>query len=857
VRKYLFLLLIIPAVAFGYTYSVSPEDVGMDTGQGYDIPRIPGGVYTNEVGDPHLPWLPLRVSVPAGMGAAEVMVVSVETQELPGYYTVFPTQQSRPISMPGEFVENFSPVYSSDDAYPGRPMAATGGGNIAGYGVADLLFCPFIYHPASGRIEVITEISFNLELETLSYDIHTPRVVTPATVDINAERVKSLVINPESVYTPAEIVPPKALGPEFESNYNEPDVGGTAEWVLITREEFADAFRPLVDWKLKKGLSTALVTVEYIIENYDGRDQAEKIRNFIIDAYENWSTTYIVLGGDCNFVRERRAFAVGFGSPDDYMIPCDLYYSDLDGDWNADGDDLWGEWPSDEVDLYADVYVSRFPVNTVEETEAVVAKTLVYEKSIPSDFPLNTVFFGGQLDDIPTWGGDGKDQVATHLPPDFPFVTFYERDMAYGAADIIAEFESGRSAVVNQLHHSSYDIIGAGSGFISSAEAYAMTNGDYAGWFYAQGCMCGGFDRARCAGEGLVLAPDGGSVAVMFNSRYGLYSPGDPASGESNVLDEQFFAGMFDEELTSLGVAQAFSKDYFVPAAKQNPYIRWVVYVQNVLGPCETQGWCDTPDNLVVTHPASWNGGEFKVTVNAVSRGPLNNAKVCLYKDSDVYLVGYTRASGEVYFYPDVDEEGELSVTVSYQDTWPYEGVCQVQASSDAEVVEFTGSPSDEGVLLSWTLTDAGDLAGVNLYRGEARLNSLDLPGDSGRYLDRAPDETNAYYLELIHSDGTTLRVGPVTVTVPEGVGRLTLSEPYPSPATDRVCIEVNTPSDGRVLLTVYDLSGRRVATLADGDFSAGRHTFTWDCADAASGVYLCRLSTAGRVLTNRLVLAR
>jgi len=409
VRKYLFLLLIIPAIAFGYTYTVSPDTVGMDTGQGYSIPRIPGGVYTNEVGDPHLPWLPLRVSVPAGMAAADVEVVSVKTRELPGYYTVFPTQQSQPISIPGEFVENFSPVYDSDDPYPVRPMTATGGGNIAGYGVADMLFCPFIYHPASGRLEVITDITFNLELETLSYEIHTPNVVTPATADVNAERVRNLVINPESVYTPADVVPPKVIGSGYEANYNEPDVGGTAEWVLITREEFADAFRPLVDWKLKKGLTTALVTMEYIIENYDGRDQAEKIRNFIIDAYENWSTTYVVLGGDCSFVRERRGFALNFGSPDDYMIPCDLYYSDLDGDWNADGDDLWGEWPADEVDLYADVYVSRFPVNTVEETQAVVSKTLTYEKSIPEEFPLHTVFFGGKLDDIPTWGGDGKE----------------------------------------------------------------------------------------------------------------------------------------------------------------------------------------------------------------------------------------------------------------------------------------------------------------------------------------------------------------------------------------------------------------------------------------------------------------
>jgi hypothetical protein len=857
VRKYTFLLLLIPALALAYTYTVDPDTVWFESSQGYAIPRIPGGVYSNDVGDPHLPWLPLRIAVPPGLGAAEVEVASMTTVELPGSYSLFPEQEQRPISKPGEFVEYFSEVYNSDDPYPAGPLTAAGGGNIAGVGVADLVFCPFIYHPASGRLELITGITFDVALETLPYEVRTRRVITPYTAELTLDRVRRLVLNPEAVNIPIPLSEPKLIGTGFEANYNEPDVGGTAEWVLITREEFAETFLPLVEWKLKKGLTTALVTVEYIIDTYEGRDQAEKIRNFIIDAFENWSTTYVVLGGDCAYVRERRGFVANFGSADDNMIPCDLYYSDLDGDWNADGDDLWGEYPADEVDLYADMFVSRFPVNSVEEAEAVVSKTLIYEKSIPGDFPLHTIFFAGKLDNIPTWGGDGKDQVATHLPPDFPYNYFYQRDMSYTAADIITEFESGRSAVVNQLHHSYYDVIGAGSDYINTSDAYAMTNGDYTGWFYAQGCMCGGFDRERCAGEGLVLAPNGGSVAVMFNSRYGLYQPGDPTSGSSNVLDEQFYVAVFSEDLTSFGTAQAFSKDYFVPLAKVDIGIRWCMYVQNVLGPCETASWCGAPEDLVVTHPSEWDEGAFTVTVSTDSRGPLRNARVCLYKEEDVYLVGFTRASGEVTFYPEVGEDGELSVTVSFQDTWPYEGVCQVEASSGAEVAEFTGGPTEEGALLSWNLIDGGDLAGLNVYREDTRLNSIILRAESGRYLDRAPGEENDYYLELVHSDGTATRVGPVQVVMPEWMGRLILSEPYPSPACDRVYIEFELPAEGGANLAVYDLSGRRVATLVDGELGAGRHTFAWDCADASPGVYICRLNTEGGVLTKRLVITR
>ncbi|MCX7022195.1 MAG: T9SS type A sorting domain-containing protein, partial [bacterium] len=64
-------------------------------------------------------------------------------------------------------------------------------------------------------------------------------------------------------------------------------------------------------------------------------------------------------------------------------------------------------------------------------------------------------------------------------------------------------------------------------------------------------------------------------------------------------------------------------------------------------------------------------------------------------------------------------------------------------------------------------------------------------------------------------------------------------------------------PADGRVVLSVYDLSGRRVATLVDSELTAGRHEATWNCGEVPSGVYLYRLETAAGSLTQRLVVSR
>jgi len=56
-------------------------------------------------------------------------------------------------------------------------------------------------------------------------------------------------------------------------------------------------------------------------------------------------------------------------------IAADLYYSDLDGNWDADGDSIYGE-RTDNVNLYADVFVGRAPVDiTAEVNNSGVSKS--------------------------------------------------------------------------------------------------------------------------------------------------------------------------------------------------------------------------------------------------------------------------------------------------------------------------------------------------------------------------------------------------------------------------------------------------------------------------------------------------
>lgn len=91
---------------------------------------------------------------------------------------------------------------------------------------------------------------------------------------------------------------------------------------------------------------------------------------------------------------------------------------------------------------------------------------------------------------------------------------------------------------------------------------------------------------------------------------------------------------------------------------------------------------------------------------------------------------------------------------------------------------------------------------------------------------------------------------------------RLYLAQSYPNPASGPLNIEFGVAEAGEVELAVYDLAGRRVATLFDDYLTPGHRVITWDgrCADgrrAVNGVYLYRLSSAEDVLTRRLVINR
>ena len=112
-------------------------------------------------------------------------------------------------------------------------------------------------------------------------------------------------------------------------------------------------------------------------------------------------------------------------------------------------------------------------------------------------------------------------------------------------------------------------------------------------------------------------------------------------------------------------------------------------------------------------------------------------------------------------------------------------------------------------------------------------------------------------------------RVSPrlrLTVTDPETASNeagpaspngLALAPNYPNPFNGFTTIRFGLAEDGPVRVDVYDLLGRRLATLLDGHQGEGWHEVRWDADRYSTGQYIYRIQTGDRQATGVMTLTK
>ncbi|UCE27396.1 MAG: T9SS type A sorting domain-containing protein, partial [Candidatus Coatesbacteria bacterium] len=159
-------------------------------------------------------------------------------------------------------------------------------------------------------------------------------------------------------------------------------------------------------------------------------------------------------------------------------------------------------------------------------------------------------------------------------------------------------------------------------------------------------------------------------------------------------------------------------------------------------------------------------------------------------------------------------------------------------------------------------------VAGFNLYRSTGsdsrkaitsrdKLNAELITGESPyAYLDAAVEagKTYSYWLEAVDVSGLAETLGPVECTWNGALPTTyALYQSRPNPATGSAVIAFDLPEDSEVTLTVYDISGRKVATAVDGGLPAGEHEA--EVSGLAPGVYVYKLSAGSFAAAKKMII--
>ena len=83
------------------------------------------------------------------------------------------------------------------------------------------------------------------------------------------------------------------------------------------------------------------------------------------------------------------------------------------------------------------------------------------------------------------------------------------------------------------------------------------------------------------------------------------------------------------------------------------------------------------------------------------------------------------------------------------------------------------------------------------------------------------------------------------------------LDRAYPNPFNPTTTLSFAIPVDSEVSLSIYNLQGREIVSLINGNMDVGYHSIVWDANSYASGVYFVKMVAGEFVNTQKLMLIK
>ncbi len=771
----LLLMIAVTSSILNLQWSGENAPVILQTPLGERITMV-GASPNAEPGAPLFPAVPLTVALPEGAVADKVVIVQSNTIPLSYDYNPMPAQSGVPISRPGDFT-----VTPADGMAFSRPVeisaALVSQGTLMGYPVADIVINPVSWDPDSKDLVWAESVELQLHYHfEPSYNAVPSRGIDGDM--LAAAIVATSVINPSSVSS----IPSLGSTPTTDLPWG--------EYLIIADDDLAEAFEPLAEWKTQKGIPTVIVEMSYITDAYAGVDDAQKLRFFLHDIYQDSPPTYILLAGDTPGVPHRNCYATAEGY--EAEPSSDLYYQDMNDTapgvdaWNINGNSVWGELEGvDNLDYHPDYVLGRASVESVPEAGIFVSKVLAWEDSPDTDDWYTSMGFTTSV----LWsspycpGSAGKENVDNlYKPADWTVTKLYEDTGTQSYAATMEMLNRGMQ-LVNHAGHGSESSVSIGpGGYLGSSDFMGLTNISQNGrptiW-NTIACLSGSFDTGTCLAEAWIRSPNGGGFCIM-NTRYGWGEPAEPGGQWSDLVDQEFFANFFVDEMYHLGVAFMMAKDDFIALVPSDTHYDWIAKSNTLFGDPELPMYTCVPGELE-TNTIYLFEGQQNLTVNVVSDGtPLENARVCVmqgeWDDLDSYAVGITDASGNVTLsWPDglPGAPGEARVTVWARNHILLTGMhivgnlgAEGESSHTLPTLSMTSPNPVRGTAsISWSLPGAvtGEIAIIDLAGRTVDVRAIE--GIEGIFTWQADDNpAGIYFVRMTTSDGCELKKRMVVV---------------------------------------------------------------------------------------------
>ncbi len=219
-----------------------------------------------------------------------------------------------------------------------------------------------------------------------------------------------------------------------------------------------------------------------------------------------------------------------------------------------------------------------------------------------------------------------------------------------------------------------------------------------------------------------------------------------------------------------------------------------------------------------------------------------------------------------------------------------------ISGSSYIEV-PFTLANVDNVYACSWTFTyDASLLAFESIEYPGMSFNSIEYSGDNGivhvscsssspinveeativlnfssSVSGLSDTYTNVYFqsakwneMELVEDPAVTeVYIDYLGSDDPSAPGYTTaLNACYPNPFNPETTVSFSLENAGHACVEIYNTRGQKITTLVDENLTSGAHSYIWDGTDArrkpvASGLYLIRMTSAGKSFTRKAMLMK